>query len=70
VERVQQLRMPHDGTDGASISVSVGLGTRVSPHSGEAADLLTLASAQLQHAKLGGRGQLRNASLESAPMPL
>jgi GGDEF domain-containing protein len=55
---------------GAGISVSIGLGTRVAPHSGEATDLLALASAQLQQAKQNGRGQLRCASLESAPMPL
>jgi diguanylate cyclase (GGDEF)-like protein len=70
VQRVQQLRMPHDGVDGAGISVCVGLGTRVAPHNGEAADLLALASEQLQQAKQNGRGQLRCASLESAPMPL
>jgi hypothetical protein len=56
--------------DSGSISVSVGLGTRVAPHSGGAADLLALASDQLQNAKREGRGQLRCASLESAPMPL
>jgi PleD family two-component response regulator len=70
VQRVQQLRLSHDGVDSGSISVSVGLGTRVAPHNGDAADLLALASDQLQHAKREGRGQLRCASLESAAMPL
>lgn len=65
--RVRQLGLPHGG---GVVSVSVGLGTRVSPHSGQASDLLDLASAQLQHAKYGGRGQVRYASLDTAPAPL
>lgn len=69
--RVRQLGLPQGGTqDGGLVSVSVGLGTRVSPHSGQASDLLALASAQLQHAKHAGRGQVRYASLDTAPAPL
>jgi len=69
--RVRQLGLPHGGVHGGGVvSVSVGLGTRVSPHSGQASDLLDLASAQLQHAKYGGRGQVRYASLDTAPAPL
>lgn len=70
--RVRQLGLPHGGPHGGSgvVSVSVGLGTRVSPHSGQASDLLDLASAQLQQAKYGGRGQVRYASLDTAPAPL
>lgn len=69
--RVRQLALPRGGAHGSDVvSVSVGLGTRVSPHSGHASDLLALASAQLQQAKQGGRGQVRYASLDTAPMPL
>lgn len=69
--RVRQLGLPQGGTHGGGlVSVSVGLGTRVSPHSGQASDLLDLASAQLQHAKHAGRGQVRYASLDTAPAPL
>lgn len=69
--RVRQLGLPQGGTQGGGlVSVSVGLGTRVSPHSGQASDLLALASAQLQHAKHAGRGQVRYASLDTAPAPL
>jgi diguanylate cyclase (GGDEF)-like protein len=69
--RVRQLGLPHGGPHGGGVvSVSVGLGTRVSPHSGQASDLLDLASAQLQHAKYSGRGQVRCASLDTAPAPL
>lgn len=69
--RVRQLGLPQGGTQGGGlVSVSVGLGTRVSPHSGQASDLLDLASAQLQHAKHAGRGQVRYASLDTAPASL
>ena len=69
--RVRQLGLPHGGgAGGGMVSVSVGLGTRVSPHSGQASDLLDLASAQLQQAKHAGRGHVRYASLDTAPAPL
>lgn len=69
--RVRQLRLPRSGAHGSDVlSVSVGLGTRVSPHSGQASDLLALATTQLQHAKHNGRGQVRYASLDTAPAPL
>ncbi|MDR7307161.1 diguanylate cyclase domain-containing protein [Rhodoferax saidenbachensis] len=69
--RVRQLKLPRGGADGSDVvSVSVGLGTRVSPHSGQAGDLLALATQQLQQAKHSGRGQVRYASLNTAPMPL
>lgn len=69
--RVRQLQLPHSGLPGGDVvSVSVGLGTRVSPHSGQATDLLALADAQLQRAKHSGRGQVCCASLETSPAPL
>ena len=69
--RVRQLALPRGGAQGSEVvSVSVGVGTRVSPHSGQASDLLGLASAQLQQAKHAGRGQVRYASLDTAPAPL
>lgn len=69
--RVRQLALPRGGAQGSDVvSVSVGLGTRVSPHSGQASDLLTLAATQLQRAKHSGRGQVCCASLDTAPAPL
>lgn len=69
--RIRQLALPRGGAQGSEVvSVSVGVGTRVSPHSGQASDLLGLASAQLQQAKHAGRGQVRYASLDTAPAPL
>jgi diguanylate cyclase (GGDEF)-like protein len=69
--RIRQLGLPYAGGYGAGVvSVSVGLGTRVSPHSGQASDLLSLASAQLELAKSHGRGQVRYASLDTTPAPL
>lgn len=69
--RVRQLALPRGGAQGSDmVSVSVGLGTRVSPHSGQASDLLALAAAQLQRAKHSGRGQVCCASLDTAPAPL
>lgn len=69
--RVRQLGLPHGGAHrGGVVTVSVGLATRVSPHSGQANDLLDLASAQLQQAKDAGRGQVCYASLDTAPIPL
>lgn len=69
--RVRQLQLAHSGVHrGDVVSVSVGLGTRVSPHSGQASDLLALADTQLQRAKRSGRGQVCCASLDTAPMPL
>lgn len=69
--RVRQLGLPQGGTqDGGLVSVSVGLGTRVSPHSGQASDLLALAAQQLERAKDSGRGQVCCASLDTAPAPL
>lgn len=69
--RVRQLGLPHGGAhSGGVVTVSVGVATRVSPHSGQASDLLDLANAQLQQAKGAGCGLVRYASLDTAPVPL
>lgn len=69
--RIRQLGLPYGGGHGAGVvSVSVGVGTRVSPHSGQASDLLSLASAQLELAKSHGPGQVRYASLDTTPAQL